>query len=226
MSAAQTQPDHDTEFSSRRIFLPPPPAPLRAEVFRDLLTKLGLRREAHRLAMKFSPIADGMSVLHAGCGDASLTMDLKRRWPKAEIEGVDPDVDALKNAAEQTEEAGLRILFQKGYLQDLPSAAERYDAAVCALGLYRLRGEDRGDAFAELSRVLSPGGRLLFVDFGKPCGGLKGWFVRRLARHERGIADQVEMGLAELCKLGGFQEISVAGEGAFGLQAVLCKKEG
>ncbi|MCW8129990.1 MAG: class I SAM-dependent methyltransferase [Planctomycetota bacterium] len=226
MSAAQTQPGHDTEFSSRRIFLPPPPAPLRAEIFRDLLNKLGLRREANRLALKHAPGADGMSILHAGCGDGALTMELKRRWPKAEIEGVDPEVDALKNAGERTEEAGLRILFQKGYLQDLPSAAERHDAVVCVLGLYRLRGEDRSDAFTECARVLSPGGRLLLVDFAKPCGGLKGWFVRRLAHHEKGIADQQETGLAELCKLGGFHEIAVVGEGAFGLQAVTCRKEG
>lgn len=224
MSAAQTPPGHDTEFSSRRIFLPPPPAPYRVELYRDLLNKFGLRKEAARLALSGLAVSGKESILIAGCSDGALAIGIKRRWPEADVEGVDPDVDTLKNAVDRAEDAGLRMLFQKGYLQDLPSAAERHDIVVCALFLYRLRGEDRGDAFTEFTRVLKPGGRLMLIDFGAPCGGFKGWLVRRLARHELGIRDQFELGLTDLCKLGGFQKIEKAGEGAFGLQAVVCHK--
>ncbi|MBI3830165.1 MAG: class I SAM-dependent methyltransferase [Planctomycetes bacterium] len=225
MSSAQTQPGHDTEFSSRRIFLPPPPAPYRVELYRDLLNKFGVRKEAARLALASLALAGKESILIAGCGDGAMAISFKRRWPDADVEGVDPDMDALTNAVERAGEAGFRILFQKGYLQDLPSAAERHDVVVCALFLYRLRGEDRGDAFTEFTRVLKPGGRLLLIDFGVACGGLKGWLVRRLAAHELGIRDQIEMGLPDLCKLGGFEKIELAGAGAFGLQAVVCHKK-
>lgn len=215
---------HDTEFSSQRIFLPPPPAPWRAELYRDLLNKLGLHREARRLTLEALQLKDGESLLHAGCRDGALTLDLKRRWPQATIEGVYHDLTALKDAAEAAEAAGLHVLFKKGYLQDLPASAEGHDVVLCEMFLHRLRGEDRGDAFSEFARVLKPGGRLLLVDFGTRCTGLKGWLVQRLAKHDRGIADQFDLGLPELCKLGGFRTIKKLVSGTFGLEAVACEK--
>lgn len=224
MCAAAANTGHDTEFSSQRIFLPPPPVPWRAELYRDLLNKLGLRREARRMVLDAIQLKAGESLLHAGCRDGAITLELKRRWPHSEIEGVYHDLPALKEAAEAAEAAGLHVLFKKGYLQDLPASAERHDVILCEMFLHRLRGEDRGDAFSEFSRVLKPGGRLLLLDFGARCAGLKGWLVHRLARHDRGIADQFDLGLPELCKLGGFRAIRAVASGDFGLEAVACEK--
>lgn len=151
-------------------------------------------------------------------------MEVRRRWPRAEVEGIDSDEEALQAAAAYAQRAALPALFQKGYLQDLPVAAERYDVVLCVLALHRLRGEDRGDTFQEFTRVLKPGGRLLLVDFGVPVEGARGELVRRLAEHEKGIADQLDLGLEELCRMGGFEEIEKLGEGAFGLQAILATR--
>lgn len=220
MSALKFPEGVEGEFSSRRIFMPPPQFPKRAQTYRDMLDFLGLHMQAHKLALAHLHLQAGESVLDAGCGTGYLALELKRRWPNVEVEGVDHDVDALQMAAELAEQTGAHVLFQKGYMQDLPCSAERYDVVVCLLLLHRLRGAERGAAFQELIRVLKPGGRLLFVDFGAPARGMGGWLVKRLAEYERGISDHLELGLEELCRLGGLLEVAKAGQAAFGLRAV------
>jgi len=213
------------EFSSQRMFMPAPAAPRRVEAYVDLLNLFGLQKQAQKLALGHLALKPGESLLHAGCGNGNITLDLKRQCPQAEVSGIDPDVQTLKLAADRAEQAGFKVLYKKGYLQDIPDAAERHDVILCALFLYRLRGQDRGDAFAEFQRVLKPGGRVLVVDFGTPSGGLRGWLVGRFARHQKGIADHMELGLAEICRMGQFHSVSEVGQAAFGLQAVRAVKK-
>ena len=77
---------------------------------------------------------------------------------------------------------------------------------LCVLTLHRLRGQERGEALLEINRVLKPGGHLLAVDFGGPSSGVRGWLVRKLAAHDKGVADHLEVGLGELLSLGGLNE--------------------
>ncbi|MCZ7648404.1 MAG: class I SAM-dependent methyltransferase [Planctomycetota bacterium] len=199
---------------SRRIFMPPPREPRKAALYRDLLRKAGLDSAADKLVLKHVELSTGESLLHAGCGSGMLAVRLKAKFPEAEVEGVDPGAEALEAAAELAEELKQHVLFNKGYLQDLPSTAERHDVVVCSLFLHRLRGrEDRLEAFDEFRRVLRPGGRLLLVELGGVPRGLRGWLVRKLAEYERGLDDLLKTGLEEACRAGGFPDPKRIGEG-------------
>ena len=217
--------DLQDPLASRRLFMPPPRAPRRVAIYHDLLTALGLHVHAWRLALEHMAVPDGGQLLQVGCGTGDLALEVKRSHPSLEVEGVDPDESAIEVAARHAEGAGLHVLFKKGYPQDLPETAESQDAVLCVLFLHRLRGEDRGDAFMEIRRVLRPGGRFLLVDFGAPAGGLSGWLVRRLALHEPGVEDHLKMGLLELLKIGGFEDVKLLGAGKVGLQAVSGRKK-
>ena len=213
-----------SEVTSRRHFMPPVEAPRRVAALRDLLTTMGLREHAHNLALNHLPLHGDEAMLHVGCGPGTLTVEVKLGWPAVEVEGVDADEASLRQASELAEESGLRILFSKGYLQDLPATAERYDWVLCVLSLHLLRGRDRCDTFQEFGRVLKPGGSLLLVDFSTEARGLRGWLVRRLASHLRGIRDQTTEGLVSLCRVAGWSDCQIVGQGPFGLQAVLARK--
>jgi ubiquinone/menaquinone biosynthesis C-methylase UbiE len=206
-------------FSTRRVFLPPPVS-RQAEFWRLLLLLLGVRRRAHQLVLDSLNLTGDENVLHVGCHTGGLSLALLRRWPRLELEAVDSDEVALELAVKAAAKAGARVLFKKGYLQDLPVTTERHDVVVEALSLHRLGPVDRKDALQEFQRVLKPGGCVLLVDYGEPAGGLGGWLVGKLVPHERGLPEQLAKGLEALLRQEGFAHCQTLAKGPFGLQVV------
>jgi precorrin-6B methylase 2 len=51
----------------------------------------------------------GHRVLDIGCGTATLTIEIKRSQPEAEVVGLDGDPDVLRRAAAKVAAAGLTI---------------------------------------------------------------------------------------------------------------------
>jgi ubiquinone/menaquinone biosynthesis C-methylase UbiE len=96
-------------------------------------------------------------VLDAGCGTGRLAVALADSGI-ARVWGVDRSPEMLAVARAKTSRAG----FKEGRLESLPFRDGWFDAAVAWLVVHLV---DRPAAFAELSRVLRPGGRLAVVTF-------------------------------------------------------------
>jgi SAM-dependent methyltransferase len=96
-------------------------------------------------------------VLDAGCGTGRLAVALADEGI-ARVWGVDASPEMLAVARAKTTRAG----FKEGRLEALPFKDEWFDAAVAWLVVHLV---DRPAAFAELQRVLRPGGRLAIVSF-------------------------------------------------------------
>jgi SAM-dependent methyltransferase len=96
-------------------------------------------------------------VLDAGCGTGRLAADLADSG-LARVWGVDASPEMLAVARAKTRRAG----FKEGRLEALPFRDGWFDAAVAWLVIHLV---DRPAAFAELRRVLRPGGRLAVVTF-------------------------------------------------------------
>ena len=78
-----------------------------------------------------------------------------------ECAGVDASQAGLQFARERARSAGLQIEYRDGTFYDLPYPAQTFDAVIAWNVLYHGSGELARKAFAEIERVLRPGGLLV-----------------------------------------------------------------
>ncbi|HEY7347735.1 MAG TPA: class I SAM-dependent methyltransferase [Ktedonobacterales bacterium] len=136
--------------------------------------------EGHPLALAESgailallPSCQGIIALDAACGTGRYTRILAARGARQVI-GIDQSTAMLERARElNTPEPGAEMLFKQGNLLDLPLADHSCDLAIVALALAHLETRQLSRAFAELSRILKPGGMLLMSEM-HPFGALTG----------------------------------------------------
>jgi len=114
----------------------------------------GMRKAA--LALLRSRLARGtrLRILDAGCGTGGTTVRLQEF---GQVYGVDYSREALSRAAHR----GLKGELAQGSIERLPFRDGAFDLATSFEVIYHAGVADDGLAFAELRRVLRPGGLLL-----------------------------------------------------------------
>jgi ubiquinone/menaquinone biosynthesis C-methylase UbiE len=98
-------------------------------------------------------------VLEVGIGPGRTASRLSGRGRR--VVGVDLSPRMLSLARAQLAEDGAPVSLARANLLKLPFRAGRFDAVVSTFVVDLLSDEDLPAAFAELTRVLSPGGRLV-----------------------------------------------------------------
>lgn len=122
------------------------------------------RRVSRRLArMVMHRYMDGR-ILELGCGPGRLLSAIEQAGPAAEITGVDLSPFHLERAARAvgTTLSPVRLVHADG--ANLPFADASYDVAVASHVLGHLPRDAASEVFAELHRVVRPGGRLLLFE--------------------------------------------------------------
>lgn len=143
---------------------------------------------ADRLAdmARFGSAAAPLRLLDVACGTGDVTFRLYDiLGPGIEITGVDLSAGMLKIARQKLEktDAGRQkaISFSQADCLALPYAADTFDAATVAYGV---RNFSRlADGYAELYRVLKPGGVLCVIELCEPVNPLMRRGYRLYARH-------------------------------------------
>lgn len=102
------------------------------------------------------------SAADLGCGGGTVLACLKKRFPDAALTGCDISAESLQSMPESIRGAA-GVTLCAGRLPRLPLAGEILDLAVCTEVLEHLEPEVFEDTFAEVSRVLRPGGYFLFT---------------------------------------------------------------
>ncbi len=97
-------------------------------------------------------------MLDVGCGTGRLAVALAERG--ARVWGIDPSKEMLAVARSR---AGPGVNFKRAEAERLPFKEAWFERAVFRLVVHHLR--DRARAFAELRRVLAPGGRIALASF-------------------------------------------------------------
>ena len=99
-------------------------------------------------------------LLDVGCGTGRFAVLASHRLG-ARVWGIDPSAEMLAQARRR--EGASRVGWKRAEAEHLPFKDAWFDAAHAHLVLHVLA--DRGAAYAELARVLQPGGRVALVSF-------------------------------------------------------------
>lgn len=107
----------------------------------------------------------GGIVLDIGSGLGGVDILLAREHGAAEVVGLDVEPRLIEEARALVREAGLedRIRFDLAEPGPLPYAAESFDAVFSKDAMVHIPGKDA--LFAEVMRVLKPGGRFIAADW-------------------------------------------------------------
>jgi len=133
----------------------------------------GWRRRAARTCLEARP----GSVLDLCTGTGDMPVILARMAPP-EVELVAGDFvpEMLEAARDKARRAGVadRVCFELADAADLPFPEGRFDAVTITFGFRNLTYKNPGaeQHLAQIRRVLSPGGRLVFVESSQPAGRL------------------------------------------------------
>lgn len=115
-------------------------------------------------------IQPGDTVLDLGCGPATQLGLVARLNPDTRFIGVDLSAEMLGRARSYVDELGLQnVDFHESDVARLGAFADAsVDAVVSTMALHHLPDVDTLErSFAEVARVLKPGGGVYLVDFGR-----------------------------------------------------------
>jgi demethylmenaquinone methyltransferase/2-methoxy-6-polyprenyl-1,4-benzoquinol methylase len=134
-------------------------------------------RWRHR-AVHEAALLPGMTAVDVACGTGKVSADLHRAVsPGGSVIGVDVSEGMIDHAVERfADRPGLR--FVVGDALELPLEDASCDAATIAFGMRNLA--DYAAGFAEMRRVVRPGGRVVCLEISRPSSRLgqvaAGWF--------------------------------------------------
>lgn len=114
---------------------------------------------------RIGPIEPGETVLDVGCGGGmDLLLAAKRTGPQGRVIGVDMTPAMIERAKRSALKAGLweNVDIRRGTAEELPVESDSIDV-VLSNGVLNL-SSDKTRAFAQIYRVLRPGGRLYLAD--------------------------------------------------------------
>ena len=134
------------------------------------------------LIRKIAP-GNGQSVLEIGCGTAWNLVRIAKKYPQAQVHGIDVSRAMLATAAASLQRHGLsgRVKVQQGDATNFDPAAAfgiaQFDRVVFSYALSMIPRWQ--DALAHAATLVAPGGSLHIVDFGQ-CQHLPRTFKRGL----------------------------------------------
>jgi ubiquinone/menaquinone biosynthesis C-methylase UbiE len=131
----------------------------------DLLLRGSLWR-LRRQALDLAQLQPGETVLDVGCGTGTLALMAQARVGAiGRVAGIDPGPRQIARARAKAARHRLPIAFHEGVIEQLPFPDRSFDVVLSTLMMHHLPDDLKRRGLAEVARVLTPGGRLVIVDF-------------------------------------------------------------
>ena len=211
------QPRSFVPAAERDVFLP---------LYDPLVKLMGAARARDELTRQAS-IEPNQRVLDLGCGTGTFVVLLKRKYPAAQIVGLDPDPKALNRAKKKVRRAGVSVQLDEGFADELPYDEGTFDRVLSSFMLHHLEEPEREKTLREVLRVLKPGGSFHLLDFAGGEDGAQGLWGRLLNSHAR-LRDNSDQRILQLMRRAGFTNVEKVKDGSmlFGLMPTAYYKAG
>ena len=136
----------------------------RYDLFNTLST-FGQDARWRRMVVDLSDLPPDGVALDVATGTGAVAFALAERYPAAHIEAIDftaPMIDAAQAKARQAGGVASGVAFSVGDVLELPYPDGHFDAVTVSFGVRNFSDIPR--AFAEMRRVLKPGGRFVCLE--------------------------------------------------------------
>ncbi len=158
--------------------------------------------------LAFSGVRAGETVLDLGAGAGlDLLLAAEKVGPTGRVIGVDMTDAMIEDARKNAAGAGLdNVEVRKGFIEDLPVADESVDLVIsnCVINL----SPEKQRVFAEIERVLVPGGRFSISDI--VVEDLPGWIRENVAAYAACVAGAIsEADYGSGLRAAGFEDVEV-----------------
>lgn len=144
----------------------------------QLMNWTGMAAPLHQQIAAVGQIRPDERVLDLGAGTGELTLLLKTRvGDRGLAAGLDITLPSLRRSLRRARNFDVPARFVGGDAVHLPFAPGSFDAITCSLMAHHLPDPAKRAMFAEIHRVLRPGGRLVFFDLTRPVTASEWWRV-------------------------------------------------
>ncbi len=133
----------------------------------NTVLSMGLHHRWRRFAVRECEFPPGGRALDVAAGTADFAIELTARGGTAV--GVDLCEEMLREGRRKLERLGLadRVRLVVGEAEALPVADNAFDSAAIGFALRNVTDIDR--TFAEMTRAVRPGGRVVALEIARPC---------------------------------------------------------
>lgn len=133
------------------------------------LMGMGTNARNSRMVIELAKVRPGESVLDVACGTGNLTLTAQPYvGSTGKVYGIDASPEMIEVAKKKAARSAPQVVFQVGLAEKLDFPDDTFDVVISRLAIHHLPDDLKRKTFAEILRVLKPGGRVLIADFVQP----------------------------------------------------------
>ena len=160
--------------------------------------------------IRLARLQPGEKVLDVGCGPGQMAITARRLVPQADLYGIDASPEMIARAQQNAAAAGVNVDFRLGLVEALDFPDNSLDVVLSNFMVHHLPDPLKVKAFAEIYRVLKPGGRLQITEFEPPQKGVMKWILNLVV----GGMMHIDTGqIPSLLEQAGFTDVVLKGSG-------------
>ena len=145
--------------------------------FIENLIFLGRLEQVWQRLISKAELTRGERVVDVGCGTGKVPIAAAGMvLPGGKIVGIDASAEMIAISRKNAKAAKVEVEFHQAVMEDLPFPDNCFDVVLSCQALHHVPRGAKFQALSEMRRVLSPGGRLLLLDHGKPYR----WYLKVL----------------------------------------------